>query len=196
MNPSRFAALFSAAMFILILTGTARPSGEQFKTFDDGNVTFEYPSDWQAVNGDRILQMKDQMNEKLKKVKRKIIDLQMFIAPKEEAAFFISKTQTNKPITPQALLTERQNVLKKAINSGMLTKVNTLEISKSNAGPVVVEDVDQKDNHRSRAMKIVVGSVIYDFRVAVSQESSYEKYRAYLDHIAATLKKVKSPKKR
>jgi hypothetical protein len=174
---------------VLLLTSTVTAS-DQYTTFNDGTVKFDYPS-WKPFPGEAVAQMKRQTGAELQKYKRYILDLQMFISPKEEAAFFISKTRADNPPAAQDLFTERQNVHREALKAGYLTKVNTLEILKSSAGSMVVEDVDRNDGQRARTVKIVVSSFIYEVTLAVSQKSNYEKFRPYLDHAVDTFKRVK-----
>jgi hypothetical protein len=180
-------------MYILMLTvlpsSIASPS-DQYTAFNDGTVKFDYPS-WKPFPGEAIAQVKRQTGAELQKYKRYILDLQMFISPKEEAVFFISKTSADNPPAAQDLFTERQNVHRDALKAGYLTKVNALEILKSSVGSMVVEDVDRNDGQRARTVKIVVFSFIYEVTLAVSQKSNYEKYRPYLDHAVDTFKRVK-----
>lgn len=170
--------------------GSASPSN-QYRTFNDGIVAFEYPSNWGPFPGEVVAQMKSQMGTELQIYKRHIVDLQMFLSPKEEASFFISKTRTDNPLSAQDLLAERQNADRDALKAGYLAQINTLATIESGAGPVIVEDVDRNDGQRARTVHIVVDSYIYEVTIAVSQKANYENYGFHLDHVVETFRKMK-----
>ncbi len=184
--------LFTMCILILVVSpSNIAALSDQYRAFNDGTVVFDYPSGWKPFPVEVVAQMKRQVGAELQKYKRYILDLQMFMSPKEEAAFFISKTRTDTPLSAQDLLTERQNVHRDALKAGYLTKVNTLEVVKSSAGSMVVEDVERNDGQRARTVKIIVSSFIYEVTLAVSLKSNYEKYRPYLDHVMETFRTVK-----
>lgn len=181
-----YSQIFGVFVVFIVIFYTTICNAEGYARYKNGEVSFDYYSDFKPFPPQVQEGMKQQIEMELTKYNRKLIILEMYIASNEEAAFFFTKTEVTKPVTAQNILVERQEVHKEAMRDGYVTKVNQLNIANVTNNPAVIEDVEWNNGGRGKTIKILSVLYIYEFSLSVINKSNYKKYEPMLDHTIAS----------
>jgi len=166
----------------LAMVPAAKPFSDMYSLFNRWGLKFKHPKDFREWPADRVKMMKQFISKELAdSLKsghastgwRELKEFTYIVSPEESVALTVTVLSFKEEPSIEALLRERQSVLKDASTAKDVTKVNKLEISKLGSHQVILEDVERSNGGRGICIHLISRKNVYQITWIVNDKSDY-----------------------